>query len=376
VAFVTSDGTVVESDRSTPLQVTVTGSAPPAEATVPQESTIDTSDGHRLRASIAARGLDDPTDLAVAPDGRVFVTERAGRVRILGADGASLEDALELDDVLATEDSGLTTIALHPDFDRSGLVYLAFTAEAPDSAIFRIARFRERGGTLAQGGVIARERTRSAQHVVLRFGSDGKLYAGFATGNDPREAQNASSVLGKILRLNDDGTIPRDNPGASPVFSTGHRDPRGLAWHGSSGAMWEAERDGDAGDELNSIVGGANYGWPLTRGAGAHPQTVPAALVLPPGTEVSGARVVPLASSSPFAGELLVTARGAEELLRIRFGPTGRPGLVEGLLQGRFGRIGAIDVSADGTVYLATANRDTWGPGRDVLIAVSVAAAR
>lgn len=370
-AFFESNGTVLESERSAPLRVTVAAAVAPVDATVPQVSTIVTSDGHRLRAAVVARGLDDPTDLAVAADGRVFVTERAGRVRIAGPDGVE-PPALVLENVIASEDSGLTSIALHPEFDRTGFVYLAYTSEGRDGTAYRIARFRERGGVLAQGAVVARERAAIAQHASLRFGPDGRLYAGLAAGHDPRDAQDPASLLGKILRLNDDGTSPRDNPRASPVFSSGHRDPRAMAWDPASGMLWELERDREAGDELNVVTAGSDYGWPLAQGASTHHRSVPAALVLPPGTDVSGVSFVPVGSGSPLAGDMLVASRGAQDLLRLRT-TAGKPGLVEGLLQGRYGSIAAVHVSQDGTIYLATANRDTWGPDRDVLVTVTAA---
>jgi glucose/arabinose dehydrogenase len=370
VAFFESNGAVLESDRSAPLQVTVAGSSAPVDAAPPQDSTFVTSDGHRFRASIVARDLDDPTDLAVASDGRVFVTERAGRVRIAGPDGFDREPALLLENIVSSDESGLTAIALHPDFDRTGYIYLAYASEARGGPGYRIARFREHGGVLAQGATIARERAPAAQHAALRFGGDGHLYAGLAAGTDPRDAQNPASPLGKILRLNDDGTSPSDNPRASPVFSSGHREPRALAWDPADGVLWALERDREAGDELNRIVGGADYGWPLARGASIHHRSIPATLVLPPGTDVSGASVVPPNSGSPLAGEMLVGSRGARELLRLRV-RGGKPGLVEGMLQGRYGSIAAVHASQDGTIYLATANRDTWGPGRDVLVTVT-----
>lgn len=376
-SFITSGGSVLESDRSAPLRVTVAASTAAGDAVRPQDSTIVTSEGHRFRASIVARGLDDPTDLALAPDGRLFVAERAGRVRVMDpAENVGLAEpaALELDDVAVSEESGLTAIALHPDFDRNGHVYLAYAIDGREGPAFRIARFRESHGTLAQGAVIVRE-GESSLHAVMRFGPDGRLYVGLAAGNDPRDPQSAASVLGKILRLNDDGTTPRDNPRASPVFSSGHRDPRALAWHPSTRALWELERDRDAGDELNAIAGGADYGWPLARGAASYSRSVPASLVLAAGTDVSGASFVPLRSSSPIAGELVVASRGAEDLLRIRLGSDGQqPGLVEGMLQGRYGRIAAVHVSGDGTIYIATGNRETLsrgGSGRDVLIRLS-----
>jgi glucose/arabinose dehydrogenase len=239
--------------------------------------------------------------------------------------------------------------------------------------VFRIARFRERNGTLAQGAIISRERGFS-NHVVMRFGPDGRLYAGFSAGSDFRDSPVPAGVRGTILRLNEDGTTPRDNPRASTTFSSGHRDPRALAWHPSTRALWELERDRDSGDELNTITGGADYGWPQTAGGTPAARSVPPALVLAAGTDVSGACFVPLGASSPLAGELLVASRGAEDLLRIRVGSNGdRPGLVEGIFQGRYGRIAAVEATAEGTIYIATANRETWGPGRDVLIRLSVA---
>src|SRR5688572_18549459 len=275
-AFTTSSGTVFESDRSAALRVTVASIVPPADTAPPVDSTLVTSDGHRLRLSIVARGLHDPSDLAVASD-RVFIAERQGRVRILEPQGLVDPPALTLEGVSSAEGTGLTAIALHPDFEQNALVYVAYAADAAgddarERAVFRVARFRERNGVLAQGAVVARERAASPQHVVARFGPDGLLYLGFASGFDPRDAQSESSVLGKILRLRDDGTLPRDNPRASPVFSSGHRDPRALAWH-PGGGMWELERDPQAGDELNAVVAGADYGWPIVRGTSPHPDS-------------------------------------------------------------------------------------------------------
>ncbi len=370
-AFMSSGGSVIESDRSPALQVTVAGlTAPPTES-LAKNTTLNTSDGHRFNAEILAYGLDDPSDLAVAPDGRVFVSERAGRVRIAGPDGVADAPALELDDVALSADAGLTAITLHPDFENNGQVYLAYAAEGRDGAVMRIARFRERAGVLAQGAVVARERAASVQFMAARFGSDGRLYAGVASGADAADADTQTSVLGKILRLNDDGTMPRDNPRTSLMFTSGHRDVRALAWDAASDSMWELERNREAGDELNRIAAGGDYGWPAVKGT-ARESSVPAALVFPVGTDVAGASFVPTKAQSPLAGELLVASRGAEDLLRIRVGRSGEPsGLIEGMLQGRYGRISAVSVTPDGTIYIATGNRNTWGAGQDVLIRIT-----
>ena len=370
-AFVISGGVTLESERSAALQVTVAGlTAPPTES-LAKNSTLTTSDGHRFNADIVANGLEDPTDLALAPDGRVFLAERAGRVRILGADGLADGAALELDDVAVSADAGLTAIALHPDFENNGYVYLAYAADGREGIVMRIARFRERNGVLAQGAVLARERADAAQFLAARFGPDGRLYAGVAAGAEPGAAEAQSSVLGKILRLNDDGTMPRDNPRSSLTFTSGHRDVRALAWDASSNSLWELERNRESGDELNRIAAGADYGWPSVKGT-VREASVPAALVFPIGTDVAGASFMPMRAASPLAGELLVASRGAEDLLRIRVSRSGeQSGLIEGMLQGRYGRIAAVSAAADVTVYVATGNRETWGAGQDVLVRIT-----
>jgi glucose/arabinose dehydrogenase len=362
VSFTVAENGILESERSAALRVTVSAISPPAA--LGETAILNTSDGHRFIASIVVDGLDDPTDVAIAPDGRVFITERAGRVRIVG-NGSDENPALELTGVSLSPDSGLTSIALDPTFESTGLVYVAYTTEARDSLAVRIARFRERNGVLGQGGLVFRDPTDAAPNVTIRFGADGKLYAGVAAAEHPRTAQDLSSVAGKILRLNPDGTSPRDNPHASPTFTSGHRDPRAFAWQPLTGTMWEVERDRERGDEVNRIVPGADYGWPAEASGG---RSVAASLILPAGTDVAGASYVPASSRSPLAGELLIASRGAEDLLRVQAGRDGRLVLAGGLTQQKYGKLSAIAVAADGTIYTTTSNRDAWGPAADVLI--------
>ena len=367
-SFIVSDGAVVESERSAALRVTVAASTAPADAGGALDASLTTPDGYTLTATVIARGLEDPTDLAVAPDGRAFVAERAGRVKIVGEDG--IQTALDLGSGTSGSEARLTSLALHPAFERTNLVYVTHVDAAGRMSVLR---FRERSGVLAEGATVARERT-AAEHAVIRFGPDGLLYAALGVGADPREAQREASPEGKILRLHEDGTIPRDNPRASPVWSSGHRDPRGLAWDPATGRLWEVERGGDAGDEVNSISAGADYGWPVARMESSRTGSRAAALLMPAGTEVASADFVPLGSGSPFAGELLLASAVGEDLLRVAVDERGT-GLVGGLLQGRYGRIAAVRVAADGAILLTTGNTASWGAGRDVLVRL-VAAGR
>jgi glucose/arabinose dehydrogenase len=369
-AFFVSGDTTVESLRSAAIRVVVAAATAPAEDTLAAESSLVTSTGRRFTATIVARALDDPTDMAIAPDGRILIAERRGRIRVVTSEGLAGDPAAELADVvpaIENREAGLTAIALHPGFERNGFVYVAYAAEDREGGAFVVARFRERDGILGQRAVVSRHTTPWPAHVTARFGPDGMLYTAYAAGNDPRDAQSASSVHGKIVRTNDDGTTPADSARSTPFLSSGHREPRALVWRPGTNALWEVERDREGGDELNAIVRGADYGWPLVRGAASNGRSVPASLVLPPGSEASGAAFLPATGASPFPGELLVAMRGGADVLRVRTEGR-RPAIVEGLLEGRYGRIAAVNASEDGSIFFLTGNMDSWGAGRDILV--------
>jgi glucose/arabinose dehydrogenase len=282
------------------------------------------------------------------------------------ADGTQTTDAFALAGVAADEQGGLTTIAIDPRFERTRFVYVVYTAEERDGPVFRVVRLREAGGRLGEPAVIRQEPAPpSGATAVARFGPDQRLYVGASAGRDAHDARTAAAALGTILRLNDDGTTPRDNPRPSPVFSTGHRNPQGLAWHPAARTLWMVDRHGAAGDEVNLIAAGADYGWPPTRGSSVYPGVAAAAFSLP-GVESSGAAFGP--AGTPLEGDLLVGAAAGQDLLRLRVDATGARVLAaESLLDGRFGRVGAV-ASVPGAIYFITVNRD----GRDRLVRLTV----
>ncbi|MGH9373402.1 MAG: PQQ-dependent sugar dehydrogenase [Vicinamibacterales bacterium] len=369
--FVTSGDTVEESSRSPALQVTVAAITAPADEGEPPSGLIVSSDGSRLRFDVVARDLTDPVDLAVAADGRIFVAERHGRLRII--DPATSSPATRraeniLRQTARDADARLMSIALPPNFAETGAVYVAYVGDDRGQPVLRIARARESGGVIAQAAVITSHDVPADASVVARFGPDGVLYVGIGAGADPDSAQRLAAASGKILRLRDDGTTPDDNPWSSPVLSAGHHDPRGLAWHPRTGTLWEVERDA-AGDELNAIRPGANYGWPVAKGATRHPSVTSPVVLFPPGTEPSGMTTVPTPTSA-LSGDLIVSALGAEDLLRVRIDAAGRGRLAGRLLQRRFGRIAQVTATLDGALYVITANAETRGAGNDMLIRI------
>jgi aldose sugar dehydrogenase len=223
----------------------------------------------------AARGLAHPWGLAFLPDGRMLVTERPGRLRIVSADGQLSQPLGGVPRVYAQGQGGLLDIALDPGFAENRLVYLTYSEPREGGAATAAGRGRLNTASTALEGFQVIFRQQPAVSGGLHFGSrlaftpDGKLF--ISTGErfkfDP--AQDLSNHLGKLIRINPDGSVPPDNPfvnrsGARPeIWSYGHRNIQGLAIHPETGVLWEGEYGPLGGDEINIPEPGRNYGWPL-----------------------------------------------------------------------------------------------------------------
>jgi glucose/arabinose dehydrogenase len=301
-----------------------------------------------------ATGLHVPWGIAFLPGGAALVAERTtGRILRIPAAGGSKKVVMRVPGVdTGAGEGGLLGLAVSPDYARDRLVYAYFTT-ARDN---RIARFRLGGpvhpiltglrrGFIHNGGRIA-------------FGPDGKLYAGVGETGQPGLAQDRSSLNGKILRMNPDGSVPAGNPfGASRVWSYGHRNVQGLAWDARS-RLWATEFGQNTWDEVNLIRKGRDYGWPVVEGRGS---THGGRYVNPKVTwrtsqaSPSGAAIV--------RGRLYVGALQGRGVWRVPLDGTsvGRPRLLYG---GRWGRIRTVVAAPDGGLWIATSNRDGRGSPR------------
>ena len=226
-----------------------------------------------LKVETVARGLVNPWGLEILPDGRFLVTERPGRVRIVSRDGALSAPIAGLPDITARGQGGLLDVALDPGFARNRTIYLAFSEPGQGGSGTAVLKARLGEGRLDSVRVIYRQQPKvsSSSHFGSRivFARDGKM---FITQGDRasyrHEAQNLGSLIGKIVRINPDGSIPRDNPftgrtGARPeIWSYGHRNIQAAALD-PSGRLWTVEHGARGGDELNHPEAGKNYGWPV-----------------------------------------------------------------------------------------------------------------
>jgi glucose/arabinose dehydrogenase len=230
-----------------------------------------------LKPATVARGLVNPWSLAFLPDGRMLVTERPGRLRIVEADGRVGAPVSGLPPIFVGNQCGLLDVALDPHFADNALVYFSYAepAAAPDSGnSTAVARGKLEGNALTDVRTIFRQQPKvsSSAHCGSRlvFARDGKLFVTLGERFSRKDdAQTLDNHLGKIVRIEPDGTVPGDNPfvgraGALPeIWSVGHRNVQGAAFHPQTGELWESEHGPQGGDEINVIARGRNYGWPL-----------------------------------------------------------------------------------------------------------------
>ena len=246
---------------------------PLASAQAPRSPTPAPVDA-AVTATPVATGLEHPWGLAFLPDGRMLVTERPGRLRIVDKDGRISPPLTGVPAVYARGQGGLLDVALSPRFATDQLVYLSFAEPGDGGAGTAVARGRLSGNALEQVQVIWRQtpKVESPNHWGSRlvFGKDGTLFV--TTGDRFRfreRVQDLASTIGKVIRINADGSIPADNPfakreGARPeIWSYGHRNLQGAALDPVSGQLWTLEHGARGGDELNRPQAGRNYGWPV-----------------------------------------------------------------------------------------------------------------
>lgn len=340
------------------------------EGTAAEGSTVASS-GYAVET--VAQGLRVPWDIAFAPDGRMFVTERWGRIRVV-RDGALLDAPFAELDVWAHSEAGLMGIALDPDFADNDHVYVCYTyIDEQRGPTNRIARIIDNGGTASNPTVIFDGIPGARNHngCRIRFGPDKMLYVTMGDAQNPDSAQDPASPSGKVLRLNADGSVPDDNPIAgNPLYTLGHRNPQGIDWHPETGEAFITEHGPSDNDEINVLVAGANYGWPEVRGesdvaAFAEPLTTYTPTLALAGATFYTGGPLPLHWTNSF----FFTTLKEQHIRRLALatGPDGAWTVVgdEKLLEDAYGRLRAIVQGPDGYLYVTTSNRDGRGsPGR------------
>jgi aldose sugar dehydrogenase len=352
-SFVT-DGSLLESARSAALQVTVVtqvesavkaGAEPRgSKSSVAAIPPVALADGTRLVVEPVTAGLTRPADLAFTPDGRLLIAQRDGTIRSV-RDG-TLSEPASLSDGWAAGDR-LLALAIDPDFARTRFVF----AIVASGGTFSVIRVREVGGTFGDRAVLLGGISAAAVDPAasLRFGPDRQLYAAFDDGGESQQVGDAASPNGKILRLNDNGTTPNDQAGASPIYAAGSSSPAGLDWQPGTAVLWVADA---AQGGITSVTTESTGAGRRIRGVARSSWRLPAALV-PTGMTFARGDSIPA-----LAGNLFVASATGQRLLRIRFDPLdpSRVAATESLLQDVAGPLVATAAGPDGAIYVATAD--------------------
>lgn len=311
-------------------------------------------DGPGGRVNVVADKLERPRHLAVSGDD-IFVTERRGII-LLVRNGAIQEDPVAVLRTVEDFDAGLAGIAAHPEYGSNGLLYAYLTYQDEGVLYNRIIEILVEDDQLVDAQTILEgiPASRFANGGVLKFGPDGMLYAGTGTPSESSHLpQDVGSLAGKILRIAPDGTIPPDNPFAnSPVYSLGHRSPRGMDWD-SSGRLFVVEAGPDKNDEINHIVAGGNYGWPESECGGDY---IEAHICYDPAIEPGG--MVFSVGMAADEGSLVLASLRAAGLfeLDVEEGISSQTTLLGGV-----GRIRDVIQAPDGDLYIITSNTDGKG---------------
>lgn len=338
------------------------------------ESTSDT-----FRVEVVAEGLESPWAIVPAPGERLFITERPGRLRVVESGRLLTKPVPGVPPVAYQGQGGLLDLALHPDYATNNLIYLAYTIENERGLMTRVTRFEETAQGLKNPQTVFQGFTGSlkAKHFGcrIRFGADRKLYMTLGERGEGRRAQDLMDLNGKTLRLNDDGSVPHDNPffgknDARPeIYSFGHRNSQGMAVHPKTGLIFQTEHGpswDDApggGDEVNLVAAGANYGWPIVHHRDTLEGIVSPIVEYTPALAPAGCTFYIGDAFPAWNGDFFFSNLKGKRLVRLKLAgqtPVGQ----EHLLKDTFGRLRDVAQGYDGYLYVITSDTDAYGPGR------------
>lgn len=317
-----------------------------------------TTQSENKSIQILATNLQKPWAIAFA-DGKIFVTEKEGNIRVIDSESL-IEESLATLRVAKVFGGGLLGIATHPDFANNHFLYVYYTYSEDDKLWNKVLRITESDNKIKDAITII-DKIPASQFYnggMIKFGPDSKLYMATGISSEfSHESQDVSSVGGKILRLNDDGTIPADNPFlGSPVFSVGHRDTQGMAWD-KNGDLYVTELGPTKNDEINIIRAGQNYGWPEVE-CGGNEKFTDSVMCYDPSIEPGGI-VFYSGNKLEYKDSLIMaTLRGAN-LYKLDTSENGI--LSQKIILSGVGRIRDVNQGPDDYLYIITSNTDGKG---------------
>lgn len=362
-----------------------------AAAAASAQSDTYSASHHDYRIATVADGLMQPWSMAWLPNGDMLVTEKPGRLRIV-RDGQLLPEAVPgVPEVFYEGQGGLFEVLPHPNFSENRWVYLSYAKEEGETSVTALARGRLENDRLTNVVEIFSPEAAGFGHYggKIVFDNDGYLFLTLGERQAPARgdltahpAQDLTNHHGVIIRLNDDGSVPDDNPfvgrdDALPeIWTYGHRSPQGLVIHPETGDLWESEHGPQGGDELNLIEPGNNYGWPVigrgvnygSIGSPIHAAIGQEGMTQPthfwvPSIATSGLMVYTGDKFPGWYGSILSGALAGEQLARLHMSDDYRSVIVEETLAYGMGRIRDVRQGPDGYIYLAISDGNGGGRG-------------
>lgn len=314
---------------------------------------------------IIAENLDVPWALDINESGTIYVTERTGAIRIIENGRLLLQPLIRFrSPFVSTGEGGLLGLVLDPNFSQNQYMYVMHTYEENNQLFNRVVRLIVDNLTARIDTVLIDKIPGGRSHNGgrIKIGSDNKLYITTGDAGNSLVSQDVNSLAGKILRIELDGSIPEDNPYPnSPVYCIGLRNPQGLAWN-SNNILYATDHGSNAHDEINLILPGANYGWPLVQGDETSSEIDIQIPIIQSGNETWAPSGLAFINQGPWQGNLVVACLRGEKLLVVELNGNGRRILnKEEWLRNQYGRLRDVVQASDGSIYISTSNMDGRG---------------
>ena len=306
-----------------------------------------------------------PWDIVFLPDSSMLFTERPGRVRLMKGKELEASPVLTIPDVEVRGKMGLLALCLHPDFTVNKTVYLAYNYRVNNATFLRVASYTYLNDSLINQQLIIEQIPGVFNHTGcrLKFGPDKKLYITTGDADVPRLSQDMKVLNGKTLRLNADGTVPKDNPfiksdtARKEIWTYGHRNSQGIAFQPGTGFLYNSEHGPTGGDEINIVTKGNNYGWPVSHHRTNIEGTMRPAMEFTPSIGPAAATFYSGKAFPSMRGNLLVACMRGESILKIEFFNK-KISAYNFLLKNTYGRIRALTEGPDGYIYFSTSHID------------------